>query len=334
MHPLAWCDRVDPIMVSTPTAAVPTGVASRLAVPRAGAGSGAPLTPLTEAEVLAEARAMQLAPGGVVGQAQLLAALYRPDLEFDELGRLVAGDPALSARTLRVANSAFYRRSGEVGTVSRALQVLGMATVKGIAAAACLDRAVSAQAGAAGEEAKRLRRHSLEVACAAQLLARQVRPALEAEAFMCGVLHDIGMLVQWKLRAHQMAESRARGQLETAGASVGVSHERCGELLTHAWNLPEWLQTAIARHHHGELPAGDAGDLSTITRLAESMVGDIDASMTQPPAAAGQTRADSPNLAGRHAAELSRLALTPHHLERCLAELPAMIERFHASDHA
>lgn len=321
-------------MVSTPTAAVPIGVAARLAMPRAGAGQEVPATPLTEAEVLAEARAMQLAPGGVVGQAQLLAALYRPDLEFDALGRLVAGDPALSARTLRVANSAFYRRSGEVGTVSRALQVLGMATVKGIAAAACLDRAVSAQAGAAGEEARRLRRHSLEVACAAQLLARQVRPALEAEAFMCGVLHDIGMLVQWKLRAHQMAESRARGRLEFAGAVVGVSHERCGELLTHAWNLPEWLQTAIARHHHGDLPAGDAGDLAAITRLAEAMAGDLDASTTAPAPEGGAAASGGPALAERHGAELDRLALTPHHLERCLTELPAMVERFQASDHA
>lgn len=324
-------------MAPTQTAAVPIGTASRLSVSRAGAGHDA--SPLTEAEVLAEARAMQLAPGGVVGQAQLLAALYKPDLDFDELGRMVAGDPALSARTLRVANSAFYRRSGEVGTVSRALQVLGMATVKGIAAAACLDRAVTTQAGAAGEEARRLRLHSLEVACAAQLLARQARPALEAEAFMCGVLHDIGMLVQWKLRTHQMAECRARGQLEAAGAAVGVSHERCGELLTHAWNLPDWLQTAIARHHQGTFPAGDAGDLAALTRLAETLSGDLDVPATRstpdggaPPA--GAPPAGAAALAERHGDELARLGLTSHHLERCLAELPAMVERFHATDHA
>lgn len=321
-------------MAFTQPAAVATGPAARLAVPRAGVGLESPPAPLTEAEVLVEARAMQLAPGGVVGQAQLLAALYRPDLEFDELSRLVAGDPALSARTLRVANSAFYRRSGEVGTVSRALQVLGMATVKGIAAAACLDRAVSAQPGVAGEEAKRLRRHSLEVACAAQLLARQACPALEAEAFMCGVLHDIGMLVQWKLRAHQMAECRARDQLEHAGAAVGVSHERCGELLTSAWNLPEWLQTAIARHHHGELPAGDAGALSAITRLAEAVVGQLDVSSTAPATDEGSPADGGRSLAERHGPDLASLRLSADHLDRCLAELPAMVERFHASDHA
>ena len=51
---------------------------------------------LDDAEVLAQARAMNLAPGGGVGQAQLMAALYRPGISLPELTALIAGEPALA----------------------------------------------------------------------------------------------------------------------------------------------------------------------------------------------------------------------------------------------
>ena len=123
---------------------------------------------LDDAEVLTQARAMNLAPGGGVGQAQLMGALYRPGISLAELTALIAGEPALALRTLKVANSAYYRRCGEVGTVDRAVQVLGATTVKGIAAAACLDRVMTAHPGMAAAEAARLRRHCIAAALAAQ----------------------------------------------------------------------------------------------------------------------------------------------------------------------
>ena len=225
---------------------------------------------LDEAEILKEARAMNLAPGGGAGQAQLMAALYRPGIELTEMTRLIAGEPALALRTLKVANSAFYRRCGEVGTVDRAVQVLGATTVKGIAAAACLDRMVSHHPGLAASEAARLRRHSIAVAMSAQALARRCAPTLEAEAFMAGVLHEVGVLVLWTLRPDAMAR-RAQGQVDEP--TIGVTHERAGQLVMRAWQLPVWLQLTVGAHHAGAtaetLPEGMAGELCAVTRLAD-----------------------------------------------------------------
>lgn len=223
---------------------------------------------LDDAEVLAGARAMNLAPGGGVGQAQRMAALYRPGIELAELTALIAAEPALALRTLKVANSAYYRRCGEVGTVQRAVQVLGATTVKGIAAAACLDRVMTTHAGMAAAEAARLRRHSIAAALAAQALARRCAPALEAEAFMAGVLHEVGMLVFWALRPDEMARQAALG---LARPDLGLSHAHCGQLVMHAWQLPVWLQLTVAHHAAGGLPEAMAGDLCAITRLADAL---------------------------------------------------------------
>lgn len=227
-----------------------------------------PEAPLGDAEIMAQARALQLAPAGGAGPVRLMASLLRPDLAIPEITRLVAAEPALALRTLKVANSAFYQRCGEVGTVDRAVQVLGAATVKGIAAAACLDRGLTAQPGAAAAELGRLRQHSLAVACAAQAIARAVCPELEAEAFMAGVLHDMGLLAMWALRPRTMAWRSARGEPLDAQADT---HARCGQLLMQAWQLPAWLQQAVLLHHRGPLPESKAGVLCAITRLAESM---------------------------------------------------------------
>jgi len=227
-----------------------------------------PEPPLGDAEIAAQARALQLAPAGGTGPIRLMATLLRPEVGIPEISRLVAAEPALALRTLKVANSAFYQRCGEVGTVERAVQVLGGATVKGIAAAACLDRGLAANTGMAAAEQGRLRQHSLAVACAGQAIARALRPGLEAEAFMAGVLHDMGLLVMWALRPRTMAWRSARGEPLDAQAD---SHARCGQQLMQVWQLPVWLQQAVLLHHRGPLPEGSAGELCAITRLAESM---------------------------------------------------------------
>ena len=268
---------------------------------------------LDDAEVLTQARAMNLAPGGGVGQAQLMGALYRPGISLAELTALIAGEPALALRTLKVANSAYYRRCGEVGTVDRAVQVLGATTVKGIAAAACLDRVMTAHPGMAAAEAARLPRHCIAAALAAQALARRCAPALEPEAFMAGVLHEVGMLVFWALRPDVMARQLAQGEVHP---DLGISHAHCGQLVMQAWQLPVWLQLSVAHHHAGALPEGMAGEMCAITRLADAL-----ASRT------GHGLGDDDEHADMDLA-LARCGLVEADLEALAAELPEAVEGF------
>ena len=82
---------------------------------------------------------------GVIGSGagtvpRLMAALCDPDVSAAVVEDLVGRDPVLSLRVLRVANSAFYGQSRSITRIERALQLLGLDAVRGIAAAACLDR--------------------------------------------------------------------------------------------------------------------------------------------------------------------------------------------------
>ena len=223
------------------------------------------------AALLAAARDLG-ASGGGAGAARLLALLYDPDAAADDVLSHLHQEPALAARVLKVANSPYYRISGRVGTVDRAVQMLGLTAIRGIAAAGCLDRMAAAGGGRAFNAAT-FSRHSLAVACAAQQLARVALPAQEGEAFMAGLLHDIGLLLMVKADAAAMARftppdvSDAQTALDVERRHFGTTHEDCAALLVQAWQLPPWLHAAVSQHH-GE-PACSAAPLAGLLRLAD-----------------------------------------------------------------
>ncbi len=212
------------------------------------------------AEIAAAAKALG-ATGGGTGTARLLSLLYDDDVDVAEVMRCLGAEPALAARVLKVANSPFYRRAGTVGTVDRAVQVLGLAAIRGIAAAGCMDRLPVPALGRV-LDAERFRRHSLAVAVAAQALSAQARCGVDGEAFMAGLLHDIGIVLLARLRpqllASALAEPAEPGALPQAAAHVmAIQHAACGARLVEAWGLPPWLGSSIETHHAA--PAGALG---------------------------------------------------------------------------
>lgn len=211
-------------------------------------------------DLKAAARALG-ASGGGTGAARLLALLCDPAVETEAVRSSLRSEPALSARVLKVANSPFYRQAGQVGTVDRAVQLLGLSAIRGIAAAGCLDRATPPRAGQAFDP-KRFRRHSLAVACAAQQLARAAGAGVDSEAFIAGLLHDIGVLLLTKAAPAAMAsfapsaDESADGALEAERRHFGADHAASAGVLVEAWGLPVWLHDTLAAHH---APNGSEG---------------------------------------------------------------------------
>jgi HD-like signal output (HDOD) protein len=232
---------------------------------------------ITDAEMAVAAKAMGTSGAG---GARLVAALLEPELYGPELAARISNEPGIAGRVLRVANSAYFGRSGTVATLERAVQVLGLAAVKGAAAAACMDRLVGAGAVAAGFDLEAFRRHSLATACAGARLARQVAPALAEEAYMAGLLHDLGQVLQWRLRPqamHQWLQWLADGHVpaDTRAAAetrlVGAPHEQCTGFLLRSWQLPEGLVQAVADHHHWPRDASDTPALPRLLACADAL---------------------------------------------------------------
>jgi HD-like signal output (HDOD) protein len=228
-------------------------------------------------DLKAAARALG-ASGGGAGAAQLLGLLCNPEVEAGAVRDCLRGEPALSARVLKVANSPFYRQAGQIGTVDRAVQLLGLSAIRGIAAAGCLDRAAPARAGQAFEPG-RFRRHSLAVACATQQLSRAAQAGIDSEAFIAGLLHDIGVLLLTKAAPAAMAsfappavEASADG-LAAERMHFGADHAACAGVLVEAWGLPTWLHDTLTAHHEPPPPAASAGlaALPALLHLADGL---------------------------------------------------------------
>ncbi len=192
----------------------------------------------------------QMGPvGSAAAVPRLLAALWGDALDGEGVARLVSAEPNLTMRILRVANSAYYGLSGKVSSVQRAVLVLGHDAVRGIAAAGCLGRTLPSQ-GSAAADGTRLLRHSIATAVAAQALAEGAHLPRRNDAFISGLLHDIGIAV----RSHrQTAEDQADQAL-----LAGFSHAEVGAALISAWRLPSWLESVTL--HHG-MPGGAPPEL-------------------------------------------------------------------------
>jgi HD-like signal output (HDOD) protein len=215
---------------------------------------------------------------GVLGASQtaprILSLLSNPRVNARDVAALVSQEPGLSVRVLRIANSAFYGQSRNIGTVESALRLLGLDAVRGIAAAACMDRTLSAQQGGGPIDLRLLVRHSLAAAIAARDLATRHCIEQAGDSFIGGLLHKLGVTVQIQLDPaglRAMLEARlagVEGDLATLEAGrVSVGHERCLEVVFSAWNLPEALVAACCHHHNpGEAP-GAFGALASLVHL-------------------------------------------------------------------
>ncbi|HSI60913.1 MAG TPA: HDOD domain-containing protein [Ideonella sp.] len=240
---------------------------------------------IDDAEIVEAAQRMSLAGAGAASGMRLLSVLLDERLDLPGLAKLVSAQPGIALRVMRVANSAYYGHSGVVATVDRAAQVLGLTALRGIAAAACFEGLTAPVAGSATLDLAAFRNHSLAVACAAQALAQRVAQEMAGEAFMAGLLHDIGLVVLWRLRPQSLlrhAAGRAgRGGLcvaapqaaEQERLALGTTHAHCGRVALAAWHLPAGLVDAVAEH---DLPAA-AGDrpatapLAALLRLADHL---------------------------------------------------------------
>jgi HD-like signal output (HDOD) protein len=213
----------------------------------------------SHAEWMAGARALG-ASGGGAGAARVMALLYDPDVDIDKVLDCLRAEPGLAARVLKVANAPYYRQAGSVGTVDRAVQVLGLTAIRGVAASGCLDRLTPPRRGKAFDP-ERFRLHCLAVACAAQQLAAAAGCDIAGEAYMAGLLHDIGLLLMVKVDGAAMdsyappdTQDRAVARAAEA-AHFGTTHEDCALLLTQSWSMPDWLAQAITSHHDEDFAA-------------------------------------------------------------------------------
>ena len=282
---------------------------------------------LLRQHVLKAATALGVLGGGALSAPRILAALCNPAATLREVSSLIGSEPGLTARVLRVANSAYYGVARSVSTVDRALVVLGLDAVRGIAAAACLDRTVMrAQQGASIDRAA-LVRHSLAAAAAAEALARIRHRSLAPDAFIAGVLHNLGVPVQALVDpdgvnafALAMQEDPAQDASLLERQCVLVSHEHCVEVIFESWSLPPALIASAGHHHHPTLAAEPHRALAVLLHLGLRVASETGNSFPLEPAGGG-----------RDPALLARVGLTAADLDAVALSLPERLRELQAA---
>ncbi|WP_459942397.1 MULTISPECIES: HDOD domain-containing protein [Deferrisoma] len=188
---------------------------------------------------------------------QALALLADPATEPEHLEAVLARDPSLSLRVLRLANSAYYRRSREVRTLSAAIVFLGFRTLHTLVLTSAVQRVLAG----AGRLAEPLWLHSYGAGIACREWARRTRGGDPEEAFLAGLFHDVGKGVI-ALRFPRVYDEPAG--VEGEAKALGFDHGELGRVLLERWELPGALAEAVGSHHADE-PDG----LGAVARLGD-----------------------------------------------------------------
>lgn len=183
-----------------------------------------------------------------------------PETTIEELLRII--DPVLGAKILRLVNSAYYGVPGQIKSIKHAILMLGLNAIKNIAIAASLVKL--ARGGRVGPSfhASDLWDHCVAVATAARLMAQKTQQVPADEAFLAGLIHDIGIIVELQTSRDEfirlLDQLAVDPQLTFRAAEMqclGATHENLGAELCAAWNFPQSLRLAVGYHHRPwELP--------------------------------------------------------------------------------
>src|SRR5262245_2015939 len=142
-------------------------------------------------------------PGNTLQARELRAG---PQSTRQDLHKVISGDPALCSRILKVVNSSFYGLPGQIGSINRAIVMLGLNAVKNIAIAASLAKLFRGGDLTPNFSARDLWTHSNVTAAAAKVVANNLKIGLSDEAFLAGLIHDIGIMVEMQYDRNKLIE--------------------------------------------------------------------------------------------------------------------------------
>ncbi|MBW2057431.1 MAG: HDOD domain-containing protein [Deltaproteobacteria bacterium] len=191
-------------------------------------------------------------------------------ISAEKIGKTIGQDYALSAKVLRLVNSAFYGLGERVSSVTSAVVLLGFNVVQGVVLSASvfelMDRAIVG-----------LWEHSLGTAIASGVLARALYFQEPEEVSVAGLLHDIGKVVVPAKMPETYEEIRRRIEHTTLSIAeverevLGFDHSRIGMWLADEWNFPPNLTEPIVYHHTPSL-AKEARIQTAIVHLADILI--------------------------------------------------------------
>lgn len=187
--------------------------------------------------------------------ARLNEMITDPDASVDEIVRVISMDQSLTARILKIVNSAYYGLERQVSTIRHALIVLGFNEIQQIVVGATVIDLFACQRDDGAFDVWRFWEHSLGCAFLAKRIAKIFHYRVTGEIFVAGLLHDIGKIVLTQYFPDKFSQVLSQivdhgvSPSEAETATLGTTHGGLGHLLADHWNLPLSISEAIYHHH-------------------------------------------------------------------------------------
>ncbi|MBD9367566.1 GGDEF domain-containing protein [Xanthomonas sp. XNM01] len=224
--------------------------------------------------ILLHCRTLPSPPGVAL---RIIELAQDPNVDLGVTADVIALDPALSARILRVANSPLYAGRRKVETLSQAMTLLGLNATLSLALGFSLAHGLRGVNGTAAEQ-DAIWRRSVLAALTARLLGRHAGVSGAEELMLAGLLQDIGALALLKALPDRylVLRSRSTGNdalLALERAELGGDHAEVGAWLAGLWNLPDYLQDAIGNSETA--PGRQAGSAFNACVAASGAIADL-----------------------------------------------------------
>lgn len=195
----------------------------------------------------------------------------------NDLGRVISLDPVLTGKVLKLINSAYYGLGNQVSSVTRAIILLGLNTVKNMALSTAVLDTLRDREKAGDLSPDDFWLHSLGVGITAKNLAafKGVPVAGRDEYFVGGLLHDLGKIVINRLFREEYALVLARARKEKVllkqveMEALGLDHEIVGEMIVSKWKLNEAIVAAVRHHHRPEAAPDDNRFFVEVVRISD-----------------------------------------------------------------
>lgn len=214
-------------------------------------------------------------PAMTVVMMEVSRLLDDPSTTTSDLSEMIGKDQGMSSKVLTIANSPLYGLPRKVSTIDFAIMIIGFQDVKNIVVALSMIDAFKHEDNSKMSQ-KDFWQHSLLVGNAAKRLSEDLGYKFGAEAFVAGLLHDLGIPIINKYFSKEFNEiyhlwnEEGKSFAEAELQVLGFTHEKIGFILAENWNLPVQLCEIIKNHHYPQ-GAVDNEIITSIVHLVDYM---------------------------------------------------------------
>lgn len=207
---------------------------------------------------------------------QLEGLIHKPQASLDDIANVIRTDLDLSARLLRIANSAFYGYPSKIESIPRALSTIGTRQLRDLVLATTVVRLFS-QIPFDVINMNLFWRHSMYTGLLARSLADMLDEPNEERFYLVGLLHDIGRLLMYLKLPEQVqsvmeqASEHQQPRFRVEIANLGYDHGELGAALLRNWRLPDAVIEPV-RYHHQPPCAHNYPLEATVVCIADALV--------------------------------------------------------------